>query len=167
MLTPFDHVTQGTHSFLLPKNTPVNDVAQDWLRKEVKLAEGGSGQIRIFEIARGCLQKPFAGTEMVRDVQDSTELFAEEVPVDEAKAVASDDGSARVVPVYHYNKEPTRAHGVPFNFVLLPVRCGTASLASMARLLTLLLALDRARGSPTPRSDCRRARARATRIWPR
>ncbi|ORY78391.1 putative ubiquitin carboxyl-terminal hydrolase 5 [Leucosporidium creatinivorum] len=107
-----------SHSFLLPKNTTMNDVAQDWLRKEVTLTPEGSGQIRIFEIVRGCEQKSFTGAELVRDVQDSTELFAEEIPLDEWKA-ANDEG-VRVVPVYHYNKEPTRTHGVPFRFVLLP-----------------------------------------------
>lgn len=104
----------------------MNDVAQDWLRKEVTLAPEGSGQIRIFEIARGCVQKPFTGAELVRDVQDSTELFAEEIPLDEWKA-ANDEG-VRIVPVYHYNKEPTRTHGVPFRFVLLPVRSPSGPL---------------------------------------
>lgn len=110
-------VSQGSHSFLLPKNTTMHDVAQDWLRKEVKLQPNGSGLIRIFEIVRGCSQKTFTGSEAVRDIPDTTELFAEEVPIDEAEAGESE----RVVPVYHYNKEPTRAHGIPFRFVLLPV----------------------------------------------
>ena len=113
----------------------MNDVAQDWLRKDVKLQSGGSGQIRIFEVARGSTQKVFAGTELVRDISDSTELYAEEVPVDEARA--ADDESVRVVPVFHYNKEPNRTHGIPFQFVLLPVGLLTTLLGLSADLFPL------------------------------
>ncbi|KAM0792135.1 hypothetical protein ACM66B_004835 [Microbotryomycetes sp. NB124-2] len=106
----------GSHSFLLPKHTTVQDVVNDWLRKEVKLSPEGSGQIRIFEILRGCVQRVLSGTDLVRDLPDAVELFAEEVPVDELQA----EDNQRIVPVFHYNKEPTRTHGVPFRFVLLP-----------------------------------------------
>lgn len=95
----------------------MHDVAQDWLRKEVKLQPAGSGQIRIFEIGNGTAQRIFNGTEPVRDVSDSIELFAEEVPLDELES----EESKRIVPVFHYNKEPNRTHGIPFRFVLLPV----------------------------------------------
>lgn len=55
----------------------MHEVAQEHLRKNVKLAEEGSGQIRIFEIQNGRLQKFFSGSELVREVPDSTDLFAE------------------------------------------------------------------------------------------
>lgn len=125
----------------------MHDVAQEWLRKEVKLSPDGSGQIRIFDIYKGCAQKAFTGSEVVREISDATDLYAEvrcqprigifcglladdrrgrplqEVPLDEAQA----DESHTIVPVYHYSKEPSRAHGVPFQFVLLPVRSAPAS----------------------------------------
>ncbi|GAA5890945.1 hypothetical protein JCM8208_003103 [Rhodotorula glutinis] len=107
----------GVHSFLLPKNTSMADVANDQLRKAVKLnPDLGSGQIRLFELHNGRVQKVFTGSEAVRDVPEATELFAEEVLLDEANA----DDDERVVQVYHFNKDPTRAHGVPFRFVLKP-----------------------------------------------
>lgn len=107
----------GTHSFLLPKNTTMHEVAQESLRKNVKLSEEGSGQIRIFEIHSGRVQKTFSGSEAVRDVQDQIELFAEEIPVDEAKATEAD----RIVNCYHFFKDAGRAHGIPFKFVIKPV----------------------------------------------
>lgn len=97
----------------------MSEVAEVHLRKNVKLSPDGSGQIRIFEVANGRQQKPFSGLELVREVQDSTELFAEEVALDEANV---DEDVERIVPVYHFSKEPSRAHGVPFRFVLKPVR---------------------------------------------
>ncbi|GAA6050111.1 hypothetical protein JCM3770_001378 [Rhodotorula araucariae] len=109
---------EGVHQFLLPKNTSMADVANDQLRKAVTLHPdaGGSGQIRIFEVAHGRAQKVFAGSEAVRDVPEATELYAEEVMLEEANA----DDDERVVQVYHFNKDPTRAHGIPFRFVLRP-----------------------------------------------
>jgi len=109
---------EGSHPFLLPKNTNMNDVAQEFLRKEVKLQPAGTGQIRIFELVNGRTQKFFQGNEVVRDISESTELYAEEVPVEEEEH--GDD--ERLVQVYHFNKDPSRAHGVPFKFVLRPVR---------------------------------------------
>ncbi|GAA6000863.1 ubiquitin-specific protease UBP15 [Rhodotorula paludigena] len=108
---------EGVHQFLLPKNTTMHDVANDWLRKAVKLnPEYGSGSIRLFEIHQGRAQKVFTGTEAVRDVSESSELYAEEISNDELNA----EDDERVVQVFHFNKEPTRAHGIPFRFVLRP-----------------------------------------------
>ncbi|SCV67019.1 BQ2448_5665 [Microbotryum intermedium] len=107
---------ESSHGFLLPKNTTIHDCAQDWLRKDVRMQNGGSGEIRIFDIVKGTIQRIYTGSELVRDVSDQTELFAEEVPLEESRAA---DGS-RVVPCFHYNKEPSRTHGIPFRFVLKP-----------------------------------------------
>lgn len=100
----------------------MHDVAQDFLRKEVKLHASGTGQIRIFELGQGRSQKFFAGNEFVRDIAESTDLFAEEVLIEEEES--RDD--ERIVQVYHFNKDPSRAHGVPFKFILrqvsLPLR---------------------------------------------
>ncbi|KWU45004.1 ubiquitin carboxyl-terminal hydrolase 5 [Rhodotorula sp. JG-1b] len=109
---------EQAHAYLVPKNTTMHEVAQDYLRKNVKLAEqGGTGQIRIFEIAQGgATQKIFNGPENVRDVSEASELYAEEILAEELNA---DDGE-RVVQVFHFNKDPARAHGIPFRFVLKP-----------------------------------------------
>ncbi|GAA5865830.1 hypothetical protein JCM8547_005726 [Rhodosporidiobolus lusitaniae] len=107
---------EGSYPFLLPKNTPISELANDHLRKQVKLLPEGSGQIRIFEISSGKAQKVFSGSEVVREVPDAMELFAEEVSQEEANA---EDGE-RVVQVYHFSKDPNRTHGIPFRFVLRP-----------------------------------------------
>ncbi|GAA6026726.1 hypothetical protein JCM8097_005817 [Rhodosporidiobolus ruineniae] len=108
---------EGSFPFLLPKNTSMAEVANDHLGKQVKLAAaGGSGQIRLFEITEGKRQKVFSGSEVVRDVPEAAELYAEEILEEELNA-ADDE---RVVQVYHFNKEPSRTHGIPFRFVLRP-----------------------------------------------
>lgn len=116
---------EQSHAFLVPKNTTMHEVAQDYLLKDVTLAEqGGSGHIRIFEIGPGgTTQKIYHGSENVRDVSEATELFAEEILEEE---LAADEGE-RVVQVFHFNKDPSRTHGIPFRFVLRPVRGSLSS----------------------------------------
>lgn len=144
----------------------MHDVAQDWLRKEVKLQPEGSGQIRIFEIGNGAAQKIFTGTEPVRDISESVELFAEEIPMDE---IESEDAK-RIVPVFHYSKEPNRTHGIPFRFVLLPVSFCLITESSSSLLtdgINTTRSRDRARSLVTRRSAYKPGLGQVTKIWPR
>lgn len=68
---------EGIHPFLLPKTNMVHDLA-DNLAKEVKLSAGGTGKIRIFEISKdGKTQKEFTGSEMIGNIPEPVELYAE------------------------------------------------------------------------------------------
>ncbi|KAJ2913743.1 hypothetical protein MD484_g6676, partial [Candolleomyces efflorescens] len=105
---------EAAHSFLLPKTSMVHDLA-DHLAKQVTLTTGGTGKIRIFEISKdGKMQKEFTGSEMIGNIPDPVELYAEEIPREELEA----DDSDKVIGVFHFSKELTRTHGVPFKFVV-------------------------------------------------
>lgn len=68
---------EATHPFLLPKTSPVHDLA-DHLSKLVTLSPNGSHKIRIFEISKdGKMQKEFTGSEMIGNIPDPVELYAE------------------------------------------------------------------------------------------
>jgi len=68
---------EGTHPFLLPKTSMVHDLA-DHLAKLVSLSSNGTGKIRIFEISKdGKTQKEFTGTEMIGNIPEPVELYAE------------------------------------------------------------------------------------------
>ena len=68
---------ESTHSFLLPKTSSVHDLA-DHLAKQVKLLPGGTGKIRVFEVSKdGKTQKEFTGSEMIGNIPDPVERFAE------------------------------------------------------------------------------------------
>lgn len=65
------------HSFLLPKTSQVSEVSEQ-LRKLVKLSPGSTGRIRVFEITKdGKTQKEFTHSEMIGNIPDPTELYAE------------------------------------------------------------------------------------------
>ncbi|KAL0946992.1 hypothetical protein HGRIS_013138 [Hohenbuehelia grisea] len=105
---------EGVHPFLLPKTSMVHDLAEH-LAKQVKLTAGGTNQIRIFEISKdGKTQKEFTNSEMIGNIPDPVELYAEEIPREEIEA----DDSDKVIGVFHFSKELSRTHGVPFKFVV-------------------------------------------------
>jgi ubiquitin carboxyl-terminal hydrolase 7 len=128
---------EAAFPFLLPKTSMVHDLA-DHIAKQVTLSSTGSGKIRVFEVSKdGKTQKEFTGTEMIGNIPDPVELFAEvcvfsillfywgltidchqEIPVEELEA----DDADKVISVFHFSKEVQRTHGVPFKFVVKPVR---------------------------------------------
>ena len=68
---------EGTHAFLLPKTSMIHDLA-DHLSKLVTLSPGGTGKIRIFEISKdGKTQKEFTGSEMIGNIPEPVDLYAE------------------------------------------------------------------------------------------
>lgn len=109
---------EATISFLLPKTSGVHELCDQLSKHEqVKLTEGGSGKIRVFEVTKdGKHQHEFNMTEMLGNLPE-TELFAEEIPMEEIAAADTDN---KIISVFHFTKEPTRTHGVPFRFVVRP-----------------------------------------------
>jgi len=107
---------EASHPFLLPKTSMVHDLA-DHLAKEVTLTPGGTGKIRVFEVSKdGKTQKEFTGSEMIGNIPEPVELYAEEIPREELEA----DEHEKIISVFHFQKEVLRTHGVPFRFVVKP-----------------------------------------------
>lgn len=159
---------EGQFPFLLPKTTQIDQLG-DQLAKQVTLSPTGSGRIRFFEITNVGRRKntDFAGSEMIGNISDQIDVYAEEVPVEETKIQEEDT----LISVFHFTKEPSRWHGIPFRFVVSPVSrqpvflLDSSDHRSILTLssLRLLVLVHRVRSLPTPRSDCKRARARRTR----
>jgi ubiquitin carboxyl-terminal hydrolase 7 len=75
--TGINNREESSHSFLLPKTSMVHDLA-DHLSKLVSLSLGGTGKIRVFEVSKdGKTQKEFTGSEMIGNIPDPVELYAE------------------------------------------------------------------------------------------
>ncbi|KAI0318629.1 ubiquitin carboxyl-terminal hydrolase 5 [Amylostereum chailletii] len=109
---------ESTHSFLLPKTSMVHELAEH-LTKQVNMSTGGAGssKIRVFEVSKdGKTQKEFTGSEMIGNIPDPVELYAEEIPWEEQDAEDAD----KIISVFHFSKEVSRTHGVPFKFVVKP-----------------------------------------------
>jgi len=105
---------EGAHDFLLPKTSSVHDLSEH-LARAVKLTPGGTAKIRVFEVSKdGKTQKEFTGSEMIGNIPDPVELYAEEIPREELEA----DDADKVISVFHFSKDLSRTHGVPFKFVV-------------------------------------------------
>ncbi|EJD02278.1 cysteine proteinase [Fomitiporia mediterranea MF3/22] len=105
---------EAAYPFLLPKTSNIHDLSEQ-LAKKVTLAPGGTGKIRVFEMTRdGKAQKEFTGAEMIGNIPEQVELFAEEIPREELEA----DEADKIINVFHFSKEVSRTHGVPFKFVV-------------------------------------------------
>ncbi|RIA93959.1 ubiquitin carboxyl-terminal hydrolase 5 [Glomus cerebriforme] len=93
----------------LQKNAVVGEIMEEIL-KEVTL----SSPIRLFEVHNYKIQKEYTGNEPIERIQEFVTLYAEEIPQDEQRA----DQNDRIIQVYHFTKDPMRAHGIPFKFVI-------------------------------------------------
>lgn len=68
---------ESSHSLLLPKTSNVADLVEH-LMKLVKLEENGSGKVRVFDMTHaGRGQREFAPSELVGNMPDSAEVYAE------------------------------------------------------------------------------------------
>ncbi|KAL1410390.1 ubiquitin-specific protease ubp15 [Vanrija albida] len=106
---------ESTHSFLLPKPSTFSDVADNLLRA-VKLQPGGSGKIRVFEASNsGRQQREHTSSELIGNLPDPAELYAEEIPLEEINA----GDNTKIVNLFHYSRDPAKTHGVPCKFVVI------------------------------------------------
>ncbi|KAI0029861.1 cysteine proteinase [Vararia minispora EC-137] len=107
---------ESAHQYLLPKTAAVHELA-DHIAKDAQMSRGGSGKIRVFEVSKdGKMQKEFTGSEMIGNIPDPVELFAEEISWEELEASEKD----KIISVFHFSKEVSRTHGVPFKFIVKP-----------------------------------------------
>ena len=128
---------EGAHTFLMAKTAPLHEVI-DALTPNVRLSKDGSRKIRLLEVpatAGGKSSRIFQGNELIKDLNNAVleDLFAEEVPKDEL-SIQEDE---KLITCYHYFKDPTRPHGVPFRFVLRPNEPFTETKKRMQQRLNL------------------------------
>ena len=100
---------------LVPKNGIISDLVAGIARK-LNLDEPTTRLIRIFEVHAGKIHKELMEDFNVAGVNEFTHICAEKIPEEELNA-AEDD---RVIYCYHFDKEPSKPHGIPFKFVLKP-----------------------------------------------
>ncbi|KIM26035.1 hypothetical protein M408DRAFT_330816 [Serendipita vermifera MAFF 305830] len=106
---------EGTYPFLLPKTNNVADLAEQ-VAKSVGVPGLDPHRIRLFGISKdGKRQEELNAGDMLGNYTDGVELFAE-VPMEDEEAEEGD----KIIFAYHFYREPTRAHGVPFRCVCKP-----------------------------------------------
>lgn len=98
---------------LVPKNGNVED-AINLLAAKLQLSANITNQIRMYETHNNKFYKYYDSTHPVVSIQDFMNIYAEIVTDADLRQSESD----REVSVMHFQREPSRAHGIPFRFIL-------------------------------------------------
>ncbi|KIV92154.1 hypothetical protein PV10_06615 [Exophiala mesophila] len=100
---------------LIAKNGIIGDLVNG-IAKKLNLDEQAAKEVRVLEVQGGKIYKELIDDFNVAGVNEFTALYAERIPEEEANA--PDD--ARFIYCYHFDKEASKPHGVPFKFMLQP-----------------------------------------------
>ena len=98
---------------LVPKSGVISDTIPV-LQAKANLSEDVVKNIRFFEVHSSKLYKELKANYNVAGINDYVSLYAEETPEEERQAADTDMS----IYAMHFNKEPTKAHGVPFKFIV-------------------------------------------------
>ncbi len=110
-----------TYDLLVPKNGIVDDLIQALVKKAQLEDEVSAGPIRVYEIHNGKVHKELPREHQVVAITDYIHLIAERIP--EEDDLPGED--LKFVQAYHFDKEPNKAHGIPFIFQVVKVNSTT------------------------------------------
>ncbi|EAQ85996.1 hypothetical protein CHGG_07249 [Chaetomium globosum CBS 148.51] len=99
---------------LVPKNGQVEDLI-DCLTKKAKIpSEAEAGPIRVYEISNHKFFRELDRSYPVISINDYTTVIAERIPTEDVEVT----DQSQFISVFQYHSEPSRAHGIPFRFLL-------------------------------------------------
>lgn len=98
---------------LVPKNGNVED-AINLLAAKLQLSANVTQQIRIYETHSNKYYKEYEMTHPVGSIQEYMVLYAEIITDIDRRESETD----REIPVMHFQREPSRSHGIPFRLVV-------------------------------------------------
>lgn len=101
----------------MAKNGNIYDLLVE-LKKKANLEDEIIDHIRVTATNNGKIQKELDHNYPVTSVLDYYALYAERKPEEELNAK---DGE-RLMAAFHFDKEINKTHGVPFKFLVKPVR---------------------------------------------
>ncbi|KAI9784883.1 MAG: hypothetical protein M1816_000578 [Peltula sp. TS41687] len=104
---------EDTIDVLAPKNGVISDVLAV-LKNKVNLQDCPMEHIRLYEVHANKIYKILHPDLSVASINDYVTLYAEKIPEDELQA----EDKTKFINAFHFNKDPSKAHGVPFRFIL-------------------------------------------------
>ena len=98
---------------LVNKAGHIEDLVEALCKKSQIPNEQDGGRIRVYEIRSHTVFRELAPTYPVLSINDYADVIAERIPQED---LSQDDG--HFIKVFHFDKDPGRAHGMPFKFLL-------------------------------------------------
>ena len=99
----------------MPKLGIVRDLNRG-LQQKAKLDDESTQKVRIYEARGNKVFKELHPDDPVAMVSEFASLYAEKMPEEE-----QDADRRNLVNCFHFEKEPSKTHGVPFRFLVKPV----------------------------------------------
>lgn len=99
---------------LVPKNGTVEDLIAALIKKAQLDDEDKAGPIRVYEIHSSKIHKTLNRESQVMGITEYVTVIAERTPEEEM------DPTADLVQAFHFHSEPSKAHGIPFRFKIIP-----------------------------------------------
>lgn len=112
-------VNQEVYDVLVPKNGVVSDIYEP-LQKKAKISDEVAQNLRFYEAHSCRVYKELSRDNPVSAFSEFVTIYAEQIPQDELEA---DENTDKAVYAFHFDKDASKAHGVPFKFVVKPVSC--------------------------------------------
>lgn len=116
------------YDLLVPKNGNLADMCLA-LQKKAKLDDETIADVRFYETHAGKVFKLIDENVSILNINDYVTLYAEKIPEDEK---APEEGDA-LIDAFHFDKEPSKPHSVPFKFVLKQVSRNSSVLLGNRR----------------------------------
>ncbi|CAL3973135.1 unnamed protein product [Diplocarpon coronariae] len=101
---------------LVPKNGTVEDLVASLIKKAELDDEVKGGPIRIYETHSNKIHKELSRESTIQSISSYSELVAERIPEDDL----IEQDSSEFIPAFHFQSEPSKSHGIPFRFRLIP-----------------------------------------------
>ena len=110
--------TQETYDVLVNKQGHIEDLIQAFIKKAQIKDEREGGRIRVYESHNHKIFRELPQNYPVLSTNDYADLIAERIPEEEADAE-----DREFIKCFHFQADPSRAHGIPFKFLLIEVCC--------------------------------------------
>lgn len=98
----------------MPKNGQVEDLIECLTKKAKIPSEAEAGRIRVYEISNHKFFRELERDYPVISINDYATVIAERMPPEDTEA----KDQTQFISVFQYHGEPSRAHGIPFRFLL-------------------------------------------------
>lgn len=152
-------IKEETYDVLVAKNGTMEDLIKG-LAKKAGLDDETAAKVRLYDGSSYRFKQEIPRDKGALSIHEFATLYAEKIPEDES-AIDQEAGDM-IIPCFHFDKEPSKSHGVPFVFIIKAV-----SLASSQAADTDADAQNRARLSRTRRNGSQSARASRASSWKR
>jgi ubiquitin carboxyl-terminal hydrolase 7 len=107
------------HTLMVPKNAQIADLLKS-LQKKANISDETMARVRVYESSVHKFNKILQLETGVMNIYEYTQLYAAPYPEEE---------SSKIISAFHFDREPGKPHGVPFQFALKEVseQCPSSS----------------------------------------